>query len=76
MVKKSEASSEIEDQLSLFDSFNEVEATADASALEPEFTEVIITSSKRPKAKEKHEADLDGLPARIIEHKLSDEEIG
>ncbi len=73
--KKSEVSSEIEGQLSLFDSFNEVEATADSSAPEPEITEVIISSYKRSKTKGKREADLDGLPARIIEHKFSDEEL-
>lgn len=73
--KKSEASSEIEGQLSLFDSFNEAEATSDSSAPEPEITEVIISSYKRSKTKGKREADLDGLPARIIEHKLSDEEL-
>ena len=73
--KKSEASSEIEGQLSLFDCFNEVEATADSSAPEPEITEVVISSYKRSKSKGKREADLDGLPARIIEHKLSDEEL-
>ena len=73
--KKSEVSSEIEGQLSLFDSFNEAEATSDSSAPEPEITEVIISSYKRSKTKGKREADLDGLPARIIEHKLSDEEL-
>lgn len=73
--KKSEASSEIEGQMSLFDCFNEVEATADSSVPEPEITEVVISSYKRSKAKGKREADLDGLPARVIEHKLSDEEL-
>ena len=73
--KKSEASFEIEGQLSLFDSFNEVEATADSSAPEPDIKEVIISSYKRSKTKGKREADLDGLPARIIEHKLSDKEL-
>ena len=73
--KKSEASSEIEGQMSLFDSFNEVDATADSSTPEPEITEVIISSYKRSKTKGKRDIDLDGLPARIIEHKLSDEEL-
>lgn len=73
--KKSEASSEIEGQLSLFDCFNEVEATADPSAPEPEITEVVISSYKRSKSKGKREADLDGLPARVIEHKLSEKEL-
>ncbi|SDB57574.1 Transposase [Pseudobutyrivibrio sp. YE44] len=73
--KKSEASSEIEGQMSLFDSFNEVEATANPSAPEPEITEIIISSYKRSKTKGKRDVDLDGLPARIIEHKLSEEEL-
>lgn len=73
--KRSEAASEIEGQLSFFDSFNEAEATQDPSAPEPEITEVIISSYKRSKTKGKREADLDGLPARIIEHKLSEEEL-
>lgn len=62
-------------QLTLFDSFNEVECTADENASEPEITEVIVSSFKRSKSKGKRDADLDGLPARIIEHKLSDEEL-
>lgn len=73
--KRTEASSEIEGQLSLFDSFNEAEGFQDSSAVEPEITEVIISSYKRSKAKGKREADLDSLPARIIEHKLSEEEL-
>ena len=73
--KHSEAASEIDGQLSLFDSFNEVEATQDPSAKEPEITEVIISSYKRSKSKGKREADLDGLPARVIEHKLTEEEL-
>ena len=64
--KRSEAVSEIDGQLSLFDTFNEVEATQDPSAPEPEITEVIISSYKRSKRKGKREADLDGLPARVI----------
>jgi hypothetical protein len=36
---------------------------------------VVISSYKRSKAKGKREADLDGLPARIIEHRLTDEEL-
>ncbi len=73
--KHSEAVSEIDGQLSLFDSFNEVEVTQDPSAKEPEITEVIISSYKRSKTKGKREADLDGLPARVIEHKLTQDEL-
>ena len=73
--RHSEAASDIDGQLSLFDSFNEVEFAQDPSAKEPEITEVIISSYKRSKSKGKREADLDGLPARVIEHKLSEEEL-
>lgn len=73
--KKSEASLEIEGQLSIFDTFNEIEFSFNASAPEPEITEVVISSYKRSKSKGKREADLDGLPARIIEHRLSEEEL-
>ena len=78
--KKSEsnlvsADGTIYEQFTLFDSFNEVEATSDSSVNEPEIDEVTISSYKRSKSKGKREADLDGLPARIFEHKLSDEEL-
>ena len=73
--RHTEAASEIDGQLSFFDSFNEVEATQDPAAPEPEITEIVISSYKRSKTKGKREADLDGLPARIIEHKLSEEEL-
>ena len=74
--KKSEAGlTEVEGQLSLFDAFNEAEYLKDPSVAEPEITEIIISSYKRSKTKGKRDVDLDGLPARIIEHKLSDEEL-
>lgn len=73
--KRSETASEIDGQLSMFDSFNEVEATQNPSIPEPEITEVIISSYKRSKTKGKREADLDGLPARVFEHTLSEEEL-
>ena len=74
--RKSEANlSEIDGQISLFDSFNEVEYLNQNSAKEPEIKEIVISSYRRSKAKGKREADLDGLPARIIEHRLSDEEL-
>ena len=62
-------------QLSLFDSFNEVEYLKQDPLKEPEITEVIIPSYHRKKAVGKRESDLSGLPARIIEHTLSDEEL-
>jgi transposase len=74
--RKSEVTlSEVDGQLSLFDSFNEVECLHKEDAPEPEITEVIISSYHRKKAKGKREADLSNLPARIIEHKLSEEEL-
>ena len=73
--KSSESASGLDGQLSLFDSFNEAEGFQDPSAPEPEITEVIISSYKRSKTKGKRDADLEGLPARIIEHKLSEEEL-
>ena len=74
--RKSEANlSEIDGQISLFDSFNEAEYLNQNSANEPEIEEIVISSYCRSKAKGKREADLDGLPARIIEHRLSDEEL-
>ena len=42
-----------EGQLTLFDSFNEAEMTADENASEPEITEVIIASYRRKKRLEK-----------------------
>ena len=74
--RKSEANlSEIDGQISLFDSFNEAEYLNQNSAKEPEIEEIVISSYHRSKTKGKREADLDGLPARIIEHRLSDEEL-
>ncbi|MBR5316787.1 MAG: transposase [Lachnospiraceae bacterium] len=65
----------LEGQLTLFDSFNEAEATADFTVPEPEISEVIISSYRRKKSVGKRDADLDGLPARIIEHRLSEDEL-
>ena len=74
--RKSESSvSEINGQISLFDSFNEVEYLKQDSSKEPEITEVIIPSYHRKKSVGKRDADLSGLSARIIEHTLSAEEL-
>ena len=69
--RKSEANlSEIDGQISLFDSFNEVEYLNQNSAKELEIEEIVISSYRRSKAKVKREAALS-----IIEHRLSDEEL-
>ena len=74
--RRSEASvSEVDGQLSLFDPFNEAEYLKQDSLKEPEITEVVIPSYHRKKTVGKRESDLSGLPARIIEHTLSDEEL-
>ena len=65
----------MEGQLTLFDSFNEVEITADTRIKEPKISEVIIASYRRKKTTGKRDADLEGLPARIIEHRLSEEDL-
>ncbi len=67
--------SDIDGQLTLFDSFNEVEATAKSDTPEPSVEEIIIPSHKRSKSKGKREEDLSGLPARIFEHRLTEEEL-
>ena len=60
--RKSETSvSEIDGQLSLFDSFNEVEYLKQDPSKEPEITEVIIPSYHRKKSVGKRDADLSGL---------------
>ena len=66
---------EIDGQLSLFDSFNEAEATLKPDAAEPEIEEIAVSSRRRTKTKGKRESDLEGMPARIFEHRLSDEEL-
>ncbi len=74
--KKSESDlNDTEGQLTLYDVFNEAEFLMRPAIPEPEITEMVITSYKRSKPKGKREADLEGLPARVIEHKLSKEEL-
>ena len=53
--------------------FNEAEAVCDLNAEEPEDLE--LKPSKQAKRKGKKEADLSGLPARRIDHYLSEEEL-
>ena len=74
--RKAEANlSDMDGQLTLFDSFNEVEGFQKPDAPEPAVEEVTISSYRRSKTKGKRDADLDGLPARIFEHRLSEEEL-
>ena len=72
---QSSESNLLDGQLTLFDTFNEVEASAVQDAHEPEITEVIIPSYVRRKSKGKRDEDLEGLPTRIIDHRLSDENL-
>ncbi len=64
-----------ENQLTIFDCFNEAETLKKPDTPEPEITEIIVGSHKRKKSSGKRDADLDKLPARIIDHKLSEEEL-
>lgn len=74
--RKSESNlSEMDGQLTIFDSFNEAEVLLNTDTREPEIEEVTISSYRRCKSKGKREEDLNGLPARIFEHKLSEEEL-
>ena len=74
--RKSECGlNEPDGQLTLFDMFNEAEFLSKPDSPEPEITEVTISSYKRSKTKGKRDIDLDGLPARIINHTLSEEEL-
>ena len=62
-------------QMSLFDTtFNEAEASCDSSP-EPVIDEIIIPAHKRSKSKGKRKTDLEKLPTRVINHKLSEEEL-
>lgn len=73
--KSSERSDEIPGQMSIFDLMNEAEVLSEVTPPEPVIEEVTISSYSRAKRKGKREADLDGLPARIIPHELSQEKL-
>ena len=64
---------QVDGQMEIPECFNEPEALSDASP-EPEITEVIVSSYTR-KNKSTREEKLEGLPARIYDHRLSDEEL-
>lgn len=70
--RKTEAAAQFE-QLSLFDVFNEPECLSDKSK-EPEITEVIIPSHSRKK-KSKREVQLDGITARVHQHRIEKEKL-
>lgn len=70
--RKTEQLNEMQ-QMNLFEIFNEPESLSDDS-MEPEITEIIVSSHTRKK-KSTREDNLEGLPARIINHILSNEEL-
>ena len=71
--KTEKRDSVLDGQLSINEVFNEAEVKFDDSP-EPEITEILVAPHTRKK-KTKREEKLKDLPARIIEHKLSDEEL-
>lgn len=74
--KKSESALSSDNaQMTIFDFFNDAEFFVKEDLKEPEIEEVVISSYRRSKTKGKREADLEGLPARVIEHRLSEEEL-
>ena len=60
-------------QMTLFEVFNEPEVLSDDSK-EPEISEIIIPSHTRKK-KTTREENLEGLPVRIFNHTLSEEQL-
>ena len=74
--RKSESGlSEDDGQMSIFDFFNSAEYLVKDDLKEPEISEVVISSYHRSRPKGKRDVDLDGIPARIIQHELSAEEL-
>lgn len=71
--RKTETSETLENQLTIFEVFNEPELLCDDSK-EPEITEITVSTHTRKK-KSKREDNLEGLPARIFEHKLEDSKL-
>ena len=73
--RKTERADQLDpNQLNLFDVFNEPEVYSDDSP-EPEVSEVVVSTYTRKKTSQKREHDLEGLPARIFEHTLTEEEL-
>lgn len=74
--RKSESSlSEDDGQMSIYDFFNSAEYLVEDDLKEPEISEVVIPSYRRSRPKGKREVDLEGLPARVIQHEFSEEEL-
>lgn len=73
--RKTEKLDQMDDmhQMSLFDVFNEPEVFQDNSE-EPEISEITVSSHIRKK-KTKREDSLEGLPARIFEHRIGDDKL-
>lgn len=69
--RKTERADQLPYQMSLFDGSDNA---ASAPTEEPEVTEITVSSHTRKK-KSRRDDNLDGLPARIFEHKLSNEEL-
>ncbi len=73
--RKTEKLDQMDDmhQMSLFDVFYEPEVFQDNSE-EPEISEITVSSHTRKK-KTKREDSLEGLPARIFEHRIGDDKL-
>ena len=71
--RKTEKADVLSQQLSVFDYFNEPEALCDDSP-EPDVREVVISGYTRA-SKTKREEKLEGLPARIFDHKIEPKEL-
>ena len=70
--RKTEQINEMQ-QMNLFEFFNEPETLSDDSS-EPSITEIVVSTHTRKK-KSSREQNLEGLPARIINHTLCDDEL-
>lgn len=64
-----------DNQLSIFECFNEAEALNNSDTPEPEITEIVVAAHTRKKSAGKRDADLSKLPSHVIEHTLSAEEL-
>lgn len=72
--RKTESVSQFPNQMTLFGDLLPDETSSPDPVKEPEITKITVSSYTR-KEKTKREEKLEGLPARIIEHKLTDEEL-
>lgn len=72
--RKTERLDQIPGQMSMFDAFNEAEASADPAVPEPDPEEVVISVRKKKK-KGQREEDLRDLPREVHRHELTDEQL-